>query len=280
MSRELCIVLHDVAPETWPRCQSLLAMLDEIGASPATLLVVPDFHGHGRVDESPEFLRALARRCARGDEIALHGYFHRDDSRAPRSPVAWLRRRVLTSGEGEFSELSAEVAASRLRAGVGLLASVGWSVAGFVAPAWLASAGTGAALRDSGLRWTSSHTALIDLRTGRRIMAPCLTASPRSAWRRSASIAWLRAGAWLTSRAAVVRVGLHPADADHPELIACWRSVIVKLLAERQPITKTQAVVGSVNVADAATQAMPASATDMRHGLECISTAPCEAAVR
>lgn len=243
MTARLSIALHDVAPATWPQCARLLDLVDALDAPPVTLLVVPDWHARGRIDAAPDFRRAIDARIARGDEVALHGYFHRDDAPAPRSPGEWLRRRVLTAGEGEFAALDAAAAESRLRAGLDLLRAQGWRVDGFVPPAWLASAGTRAALRDSGLRWTSTHTALIALGGGaERIAAPCLTASPRSRWRRVASRAFLHAGLRLTARAPLVRVGLHPADADHGELLACWREVLSRLLATRAAITKSQAM--------------------------------------
>lgn len=240
----LCIALHDVAPATWPQCAHLLDLVDSLGAPPVTLLVVPDWHGQGRVDAAPEFLHAIDARLARGDEVALHGYRHRDEAPAPRSPAAWLRRRVLTAGEGEFAELSLDEAQSRLRAGLDLLQRLGWKVEGFVPPAWLASDGARIALRHSGLRWTSTHTALIAFDGGaeRRIGAPCLTASPRSAWRRASSRAFLRIGLRLSAKQPLVRVGLHPADADHPGLLACWREVLRELLMTRRPVTKSQAV--------------------------------------
>ncbi len=243
MSAQLCIALHDVAPATWPLCARLLDLVDSLGAPPLTLLVVPDWHGSGRIDAAPEFLRAIDARIARGDEVALHGYRHRDDAPSPRSPAAWLRRRVLTAGEGEFAELGADEARSRIRRGIDLLRRQDWNVDGFVPPAWLAGAGTREALRHAGLRWTSTHTALIALDGGgpRRIAAPCLTASPRSAWRRVASRAFLRAGLRFTANAPLVRVGLHPADAEHADLLACWREVLGALLHRRAALTKSRA---------------------------------------
>lgn len=238
----LCIALHDVAPATWPQCARLLDLVDALGAPPVTLLVVPDWHGRGRIDSAPEFQHAIEARLARGDEVALHGYRHLDDAPAPRSPAAWLRRRVLTAGEGEFAALGTAEAQSRLRAGLDLLRRLGWNVDGFVPPAWLASAATRAVLRRSGLCWTSTHAALIafDGDVERRIGAPCLTASPRSPWRRAASRAFLRAGLRLTAAQPLVRVGLHPADADHADLLACWRDVLGALLRRRSPVTKSQ----------------------------------------
>lgn len=240
----LCIVLHDVAPATWPQCARLIELVDSLGAPPLTLLVVPDWHGRGRIDAASAFLREIHARIARGDEVALHGYRHCDDAPAPRSPAAWLRRRVLTAGEGEFAELDAGQAQSRVRSGLDLLRRQGWRVDGFVPPAWLASPGTRAALRHSGLCWTSTHTALIALGGGseRRIAAPCLTASPRSPWRRAASRAFLRAGLRLTARERIVRAGLHPADAGHPSLLACWRAILGELLRRRTATTKSQSI--------------------------------------
>lgn len=238
----LCIALHDVAPATWPQCEALLDLLDGLGASPLTLLVVPDWHARGRIDADRGFVRAIERRRARGDEIALHGYYHRDDAPPPRAPWDWLRRRVLTAGEGEFAALSVDLAEARLRRGRDLFARLDWPVEGFVAPAWLAGAGAHEAMRRVGLRWTSTHTALVDLDDERRIAAPCLTASPRSRWRRAASGAWLRAGARLVARAPLLRIGLHPADAAHPQLVAVWRELLTRLLGERELLTKTQAL--------------------------------------
>ncbi|HEY0229715.1 MAG TPA: DUF2334 domain-containing protein, partial [Dokdonella sp.] len=116
--RTLCIAVHDVAPATWPQCAALLALLDEFGAPPVTLLVVPDYHHRGRADADIGFRRAIEGRLARGDEIALHGYFHLDDGPPPRTPGDWLRRRQLTAGEGEFAALSDEHAGRRIAAGL------------------------------------------------------------------------------------------------------------------------------------------------------------------
>ncbi|WP_347262551.1 polysaccharide deacetylase family protein [Rudaea sp.] len=248
MTPGLCVAVHDVAPATWPQCARLLELVDALGAPPLTLLVVPDWHAQGRIDAAPEFRRAIDARIERGDEVALHGYFHRDAAPAPRSPGAWLRRRVLTASEGEFAAVDAHTAAARLHAGLDLLRRQGWTVDGFVPPAWLANAATRRALRHTDLRWTSTHTALIALDGGdeRRIAAPCLTASPRSAWRRAASRAFLRAGLHLGARAPLVRIGLHPADAGHADLLACWRDVLGALLAVRRATTKSQAVAAAV----------------------------------
>jgi predicted deacetylase len=122
----VCFSVHDVAPATWPRCARLLAMLDECGAGPVTLLVVPDYHHGGRIDAYPAFVRAIERRLARGDEVALHGYYHEDDAAPPRGPLGWIERRVLTQGEGEFAALGAGEALARLERGAAVMAALKW----------------------------------------------------------------------------------------------------------------------------------------------------------
>lgn len=238
----VCIALHDVAPATWPQCARLLDLIDAIGHPAVTLLIVPDFHRRGRIDAAPDFIRAIEQRIKRGDDIALHGYDHLDDAPAPRTPGQWLRRRVLTAREGEFSALDSEAAFARIDRGLEIFEHLGWQADGFVPPAWLASSSTREALRKFSLRYTSTHTALIDLRNDARIAAPCITASPRSAWRRTVSKIWLNAAEKLTAHAPIVRIGLHPGDADHPDLMDCWRDLLVRTLRTRRALTKSQAL--------------------------------------
>jgi predicted deacetylase len=173
---------------------------------------------------------------------ATHIYAHRDDAPPPRTPGAWLRRRVLTAGEGEFAALDRETARARIDRGLELFERLGWPVEGFVAPAWLASAGTRAALAHFSLRYTSTHTHLIDLRDDTQHAAPCLTASPRSAWRRAASKLWLGVARTFTAQMPLIRIGLHPADARHADIVARWRVLLERVLETRAALTKSQAL--------------------------------------
>lgn len=244
MNGILCIALHDVAPATWDACRIWLDEIDALGASAMTLLLVPDFHGQGGFDRTPHIVRALQARARLGDELAQHGLVHLDQASPPRTPVAWIRRRLLTVGEGEFAALDQEQATLRLRQGRAALADAGLAVQGFVAPAWLASRGSFEAMRAQNYAWTSDHRALIDFRTTpmRRISAPVLTASPRSAWRRGASRAWLQTLLRATRHAPLLRVGLHPADTGHAALMQTWREVLRALVAERTCSNKSAAL--------------------------------------
>lgn len=242
MSRGLCIAIHDVAPATWPQCNVLLTMLERLGPLPITLLVVPEYHRGERVDRSPEFVRGVNHVIAAGGEVALHGYYHLDEAAPPRTLATWLQRRMLTEREGEFAALSCTEAQARIERGQAMLADCGWDVAGFVPPAWLAGEGTREALRRSSLSYTSSHFALQRLADGARINAPCITASARTAWRRLGSRAWFVAMSVATSKMPLLRVALHPADAQHPGLVNQWQRLIKHLLADRTALTKWEAV--------------------------------------
>jgi len=44
MQRAVAIAVHDVAPATLAACREMLAMLDDVGAQPLSLLVVPHYH--------------------------------------------------------------------------------------------------------------------------------------------------------------------------------------------------------------------------------------------
>jgi predicted deacetylase len=241
--RNVCVVMHDVAPATWDRCQHLLDALDEVRPVRTTLLVVPEYHGGRAVKDDPDFLDAMQSRLARGDELALHGYSHLDDQ-AVRGVEDYVMRRLYTASEGEFSALPATIAKARLRRGVECFEAQGWPLAGFVAPAWLMSAGTWEALRDFGRDFTFSYVTtlrhMVLWPEGRRVRAPSLTYSTRSTWRRQASHLWNRHMLRMQQSRETIRLGLHPADADHADVVRRWQDILASCLADREPVTKAE----------------------------------------
>lgn len=246
MNRALCIAVHDIAPATWPESDALFDLLRDVGSPPATLLVVPDYHGRGRVEDDRAFVRTIDARIAKGDEIALHGYRHVDDGPAPHGAYEWWQRRHLTASEGEFAALTECDAEMRLRAGLAMFERLRWNAAGFVAPAWLLGAGARAALARIGLRYTSTLMHLESLADGRRIVAPAISASARHAWRRWTSRQWLGAARIGTRRVPLLRIVLHPADAHDPRLMQAWRTLLEVLLADRTALTKSDAIAAAL----------------------------------
>ncbi|VVO15554.1 DUF2334 domain-containing protein [Pseudomonas fluorescens] len=232
------LVLHDVAPHTWADYQPFVEAVDALGNVPMTWLVVPDFHKQNALDAHPGFRRLLGSRLARGDELALHGYFHCDDSPAPQSPRDWFMRRIYTH-EGEFYGLSQNAALARLHAGIELFQRYHWPLRGFVAPAWLMSQGTRQALCQLPLAYTSDPQHLYRLPDFTPVDAPGLVWSSRSAWRRGLSkvLSEQREQRWR--HAPVIRLGVHPVDLRHGSSRNYWLQTLKRLLAEgRVPMTK------------------------------------------
>ncbi len=241
----VCVVLHDVSPHTWPACERLLAALDEVTRVPVTLLVVADHHHKGGIEQFPSFLAAIERRRARGDEVVTHGLIHLDEAPPPRGPREWFRRRIYTAGEGEFAVLSKDEAAQRLDEGWRRLRALGWAPQGFVAPAWLMGPGTRAALREGPFAYTSTRREIILLPSRTRLTAPSLVWSVRSAWRRRLSALLnerlLRHVLAHPARYPLLRLGLHPVDAAHPEAVHFWQHALREALRHgRVPLTKGQ----------------------------------------
>ncbi|QXI21689.1 polysaccharide deacetylase family protein [Pseudomonas iranensis] len=236
--KAVCLVLHDVAPSTWADYQPFVEAVDALGKVPMTWLVVPDFHRHDSLDANPAFRRVLDARVARGDELALHGYYHDDQEPLPNTPRDWFMRRVYTH-EGEFYRLSREAALARLHAGLEMFQRYDWPVNGFVAPAWLMSDGTRQALRELPLSYTSDPQHLYRLPDFSAIAAPGLVWSARSAWRRGLSkiLSDQREQRWREG--SVIRLGLHPVDMRHRFSRDYWLHTLQRLLAEgRVPLTK------------------------------------------
>lgn len=238
MRDEFAVSLHDVAPATWNACERLLALTDLLGV-PVTLLVVPHYHAGTRADADGGFVAALRLRVALGDEIVLHGYRHEDRGAGARSPREWLTRRVYTASEGEFAALDLATAADLIARGRDVLTSLGLAPAGFVAPAWLMSEATVAALGASGLRYAATRDELIDLGSARRVAAPSLVYSTRARWRRALSKAWNAARLAALDGAPRIRAALHPADAAHAAVLADWTRLLDQLAAERRGVLES-----------------------------------------
>ncbi|ROL65520.1 DUF2334 domain-containing protein [Pseudomonas vranovensis] len=235
----MLLVLHDVAPETWPDYQPFVEAIDALGKIPMTWLVVPDFHKRNALEQAPGFRLMLDRRLQRGDEMALHGYFHADDSPPPRSPRDYFMRRIYT-WEGEFYSLDQAQARQRLEAGIDLFRRYDWPLAGFVAPAWLMSDGTRQALRQLPLRYTSDPQHIFQLPDFTPIAAPGLVWSARSRWRRGLSKVLCDVREARLRQAPVIRLGLHPVDMRHGFSRRYWLQTVQRLLCQgREPMTKS-----------------------------------------
>ena len=238
-ARAVALVLHDVAPSTWPLFEDFVAAVDGLGDIPLTLLVVPDFHRQGRLDSQPAFVKIMHERLARGDELVLHGYYHDDPGPVPLRLPEYFMRRIYTH-EGEFFRLDGDIARERLEQGLALFHRLDWPVQGFVPPAWLLGQQTRAALQTLPFSYTSSLAGLIRLPEFTTVPAPSLVWSSRSSWRRCLSLLWNRQRLASQSGAGLLRIGVHPVDMQYPGVQAYLLKILHTLLVTRIPLTKQQ----------------------------------------
>jgi len=235
------VVLHDVAPSTWPAYRSFVEAIDRVGPMPLTLLVVPDFHHEGSIVGDHAFRAAMDARVARGDELVLHGFHHADEAPPPRTPRDVFMRRIYTH-EGEFQAIDAADARDRIAKGLAAFRACGWEPEGFVAPAWLLNAASKAEVAAAGFAYTSDPQGLIRLPGWQHVPAPSLVWSARSGWRRALSRAWNERRRRMHADAALIRLGLHPVDMRYPGVVRWWLDTATALGASRETVTKAQAL--------------------------------------
>lgn len=249
-ARQLSIVLHDVAPLNLPACERVLGAIRAAAQPgpppPVTLLAVPCYHRSATAwPDDALFDRWLDQAHAQGHELALHGYTHLDDQ-----PLrGWhdrLLRRWYTAAEGEFAALPADEARRRLQVGRAWFARRGWPLHGFVAPAWLLGPGAREALQQVPFDYTCTLNTLEAPPARPVVHARSVVYSTRSAWRRTASRWW---NGWLAGRLRhepLLRLELHPQDADHPAIRHQWTTLLRQALRERQAVTLHDAVGGAL----------------------------------
>jgi uncharacterized protein len=220
--KSLVVSLHDVSPLTQALCESILAQLQELGVRQTSLLVIPNHHRQAPINQNSSFLNWLARKVDADHEPVLHGYFHQRERQGRDSFFSRLTTEIYTAGEGEFFDLSAEEASDRLQRGLEDLAYLPRKVAGFIAPAWLLSAGAEMAVDKLGFRYTTRLSRVQIFGRSGEVRSRSLVWSTRANWRAVMSLAWNRGLATKIAQAPLIRMAIHPPDIRHP---AVWRQI-------------------------------------------------------
>ena len=259
----VAIALHDVSPATWRDCAVLLRMLDDAGATPLTLLVVPDYHFRAPVAADRAFVEAMNERLWRGDELVLHGLHHIDTAPPPRTLRGYVERRIFTRAEGEFAALPLDEAVTRIAAGVELFDALRWPLSGFVPPAWLANDSARAALARSAHPFTymTVRSGIYSLPEWRFERTANLCYSPDTVLRRACSRLAIRHELRLARRTPLLRISLHPQDAREPPVLAHWRELVGAAIATRHAVTKREWI---ASVRQQGVAAEPPTAADSR----------------
>ena len=215
------VSIHDVSPAWSSEVEAALALCHRVHIRPA-LLVVPNFHSRAPLLDDARFCARLRELQADDHEVYLHGFFHRSreryDGAAPplaARRLAWLfAQRVVSGGEAEMSDVSAEEGCSRIEEGERVLRQAGLRVDGFVAPAWSMPSWLLPLLGARGFRFTEDHLRVYDPAGGRARASVVLNWASRSPARLLSTVAWCRVA--KHARALYpARIAIHPADMRH-----------------------------------------------------------------
>jgi len=218
--KSLIVSLHDAYPGSRAQIAEQIAFLAERGVTRSSILVVPEFHHDGSVQQDRDFCEAVSGWQEQGHEIVLHGYFH-DRKESPREKLSTLFwTHLYTNREAEFLDLPRETARQRLERGRALFDALGWHARGFVAPAWLMAEGLTNLLAEMGFAYTTRLREIIPLLPGVNHLtsSPSLCYSARAGWRRFASSVWNKHLYGRLRETSLVRLSLHPRDLEFPLL--------------------------------------------------------------
>ena len=235
---QVLVSLHDVTPGHLSRLERAEALLTNAGAHRVAYLLVPDFHRTNPIAGNKLFGAWCAGRRPFQIDWVLHGYDHLEDRTHSTAyadgPVAWMKRALLTSGEGEFLTLPTADQRARLIWGIAAAESIGIAPDAFVAPAWLFNDALLPELSATGFRYTENHRYVIDVRTGVARSCPVITWATSTLARRAGSLVVCPALLRLWRRAPAIRIAVHPLDFDHPKTVDSIRRVLDAALAVRQ----------------------------------------------
>ena len=226
--------IHDVSPRFESEVDALADRLAPAAGQRFAMLVVPNHWGDAPIIPGSAFASKLRGWTDSGIEIFLHGFCHRAQS-APYGVFDRLRGRFMTAGEGEFLGLNRDEAVKRIDAGRALLEDItGRPIAGFIAPAWLYGPGAMQALDQCRIRLAENHWKVWAPQSRRTLASgPVVTWASRTPARLRSSLMAAPVVCRLPMR--VLRIGLHPPDVRHPELMRSIDATIALALKRRRP---------------------------------------------
>jgi uncharacterized protein len=206
--------LHDVASSTGEPSRRWMDLFDARGMRVSLLVVPGPWRGSGPLDLDRPLTSWLRSRQAAGDDIAQHGWSHDEPAITARGLAARTAGRLVARGCAEFWHLDRPEAARRLRLGRAVMDAAGLQVSGFVAPGWLMSPESRAAIVAARYRYTTTHTTVSDLTGGRNRTCPVLSQRSGSFVTGPGAAATRHIAEWTVRRCRPLRIAAHPADLD------------------------------------------------------------------
>lgn len=232
----LIVSLHDFHPGSREAIEEQTIFLNGLGVGNTALLVVPDFHARGSVFEDEASMAFLRQRHAAGDDLVLHGFYHRGGENASGRRVFW--NRFYTANEAEFLELDDDEFRARVSKGMEPWEREKWKLSGFIAPAWLMPRRQDALLKELGFLYTVRLREIHLIGRDRIEHTQSLCYSTRSRWRRDVSLIWNRFLLGRLRGKTVIRLSLHPDDLKWPALRKQIGRFVEMILADGyEPVT-------------------------------------------
>ncbi len=238
--KRLQLAVHDVSPAHFDTLRKIHSAMVELGAVRYSMLVVPDYHGRWPLEEFPDFCRWLRELEENGVEMVLHGCRH-EGSGNRLSTADRIRSSLFTRSEGEFMGLDEKAAEKLLQKGRETLKrTLDIEVSGFVAPAWLYSRGTIAALAKTGFIFAENRWRIWTPRTGRTILRmPAVNYSGGGLLKRFIAALWVMASGIILGGSETVRFAVHPCDFEDDVIRNTVMKRLKTLLSKRETVSFT-----------------------------------------
>ena len=236
--KKLLLTVHDVSPVHMNTLKQIHSILEELGAVRYSMLVVPDYHGEWPLEKFPDFCRWLREMEESGVEMLLHGCRHEGNS-AGIGTADRIRSSFFTRGEGEFLGLDERAAEKLLQEGRETLKrTLDIEVNGFVAPAWLYSSGTIAALAKTGFSIAENRWRIWDPGTGRTILwMPIVNYAGGGSVKKFLAALWVKISGTVLGGSETVRFAIHPCDFEDDRMRKTVMKRLKTLLTRRVSVS-------------------------------------------
>lgn len=213
----MVVAIHDVSPAVLEQAAALRRLVRGRVEGPVAWLVVPRNDGTERWTG----VTAARLRTAMGgdDETVLHGYTHRSAS----------------GDRAEFRGAPLALVRDRITRGIIELSRSGIAPIGHLPPCYVAPRAAAAQHSRLGVSWWATRWHLHA--AGRSFRFPSLGVGASTAVRRAVSPVGARAAAEAYRHVPVVRIDLHPADIEHPELVGASARILDCLLGQDRRLT-------------------------------------------
>lgn len=236
----LLVSLHDVSPYHLPRLERAERLFAAWGVQKITYLLIPDYLGGQRADQSSEFAAFIGARRTFAVDWFLHGCYHLAWNDATNRSLSDLppratNRQLGEANNDEFLRIDGGAADRRLERGEQVFQNcLGARPYGFVAPRWQLGLQVDAVLSARRYCWTERHGQILHLPSGQRYASPVITWATRTPLRKLTSLLGTPLLSYAYRRAPILRMAMHPFDFDHPATIGSIERALEQAMGQRR----------------------------------------------